>query len=270
MMKSRSCAVLAACALGLSAGSAFAEDSVSLAQRPASASGPSFDWSGVYAGVNVGYGWGDIDTSDNSITTTGPLVGLPRGTFTPAVTYGGDDSSVDAKGWLGGVQIGFNHQIGAWVLGIEADYQAIDFDDSNSFLGSPAGPYYQTRAEVESFGTVRARIGYAFDNLLLFGTGGLAVGEAEARLSIQGGVPGAFAGPRYTDTASETMVGYAIGAGAEWAIANSAWSLKAEYLHVDFGSKRFDFSFPATGGDTATTRGKVDLDIVRVGLNYRF
>jgi len=237
------------------------------AAAPAAVAAP-FSWTGFYVGLNAGYGWGDVDTSENSMTTTGPLVGLSPGTLIPAATFLGADSSASADGILGGAQIGYNYQVGTWVFGAEADYQAADLKTSDSFLGSPQGPYYQTSAELQSFGTLRARVGYAIDNVLIYGTGGLAVGQGKAGLTIQGGVPGGFTGPEYSQTDSKTMVGYAIGAGAEWAIAHSNWSVKAEYLYTDFGSKTFDFDFGSAG--SASSRGEISASIVRAGLNYRF
>ncbi|MCX5578712.1 outer membrane protein [Kaistia terrae] len=237
------------------------------AAAPVAAAAP-FSWTGFYIGLNAGYGWGDIDTTENSMTTNGRLVGIGQGNLGQFITFPGADSSSSVDGILGGAQIGYNYQIDNWVLGAEADYQAADLKTSSSFLGSVQGPYYQTSAELQSFGTVRARVGYAIDNVLIYGTGGLAVGQAKAGLSVQGGVPGAFTGPEYAQSNSKTMVGYAIGAGAEWAIAHSNWSVKAEYLYTDFGSKTFDFDFGA--GDKASSRGDVSASIVRAGLNYRF
>jgi outer membrane immunogenic protein len=238
-----------------------------LVVSPAFAGGPA-PWSGFYVGINGGYGWGDIDTSKNSITTTGALLGITPGAIA-STTFGGADSSADVDGWLGGAQIGYNHRSGSLVVGLEADYQAADLDSSGSFLGSAAGPFYQTEAKLDSFGTVRARIGFTVNDFLLYGTGGVAFGQAKADLSVQGGVPGGFTGPKFSDSETETMVGFAIGGGAEWAIPHSAWTVKAEYLHADFGDKTFDFSFSGTS-DTATTRGEVTVDVVRLGLNYGF
>ncbi len=240
-----------------------------LTYEPAPVAAPAsvYNWTGFYIGLNAGYGWGDIDTTDNSMTTTGPLVGVGQGSF-PSTTFPGADGSASVDGLLGGAQIGYNYQVGTWVFGAEADYQAVDHKTSSSFLGSVAGPYYETSAELQSFGTVRARIGYAIDNFLIYGTGGLAVGQAEAGLSIQGGVPGDLRGDRFSQTEKQTMVGFAVGAGAEWAIAHSNWSVKAEYLYADFGKKTFDFDFG--NGNTATSRGDVSTSIVRAGLNYRF
>jgi outer membrane immunogenic protein len=257
-------AFLTSLAITLAAGPVLAEDLMPPVTEP------SFDWTGFYVGVNGGYNWGQLDISDNSVTTSGPLVGFDEGDISPAETFTGEDSSTSIDGWLGGAQIGYNHQMGLWVIGIEADFQGLDFEDSDSFLGSIAGPYYETASEINAFGTVRGRAGYAFDNVLLFVTGGLAGAESEAHLAIQGGVPGAFTGPRFSDSQTESMLGYVIGGGLEWAIADSAWSVKAEYLHVDFGSERYAFSFAGTGGDTATSDGEVTLDIARVGVNFAF
>lgn len=233
---------------------------------PAPAAAAPFSWTGFYVGLNAGYGWGDIDTTKSSMTTTGRLVGVPQGSF-PSDTYLGADGSASVDGLLGGAQVGYNYQVGTWVFGAEADYQAVDLDTSSSFLGSVAGPYYETSAELQSFGTVRGRIGYAIDNVMIYGTAGLAVGQAKAGLSVQGGTPNPDA-PVYSQSESQTMVGYAIGAGAEWAIARSNWSVKAEYLYTDFGKKTFNFDFGPE--DKATSRGDVSASILRAGLNYRF
>lgn len=230
---------------------------------------PVYDWSGFYAGVNAGWGWGDIDSTDNSMTTSGALVGITPGAFDPPATFPGSDRSDKADGLLGGVQAGYNYQLNQWVVGIEGDYQLLDFDTDASFLGSPAGPYFQTSAELKSLGTLRLRAGYAFDNVLLYGSGGLAVGRGKASLSIQGGVPGAFTGPQFSESETEWLVGYAIGAGIEYAI-DSAWSVKAEYLYAELGSEDFDFDFSGTPGDTARSEGRIVVNTARVGLNYRF
>jgi outer membrane immunogenic protein len=253
-------------ALALSLGAAHAAD-LTYEPAPVVDAIAAYNWSGFYIGANAGYGWGDVDTTDNTMTTTGRLVGVGAGSF-PSTTFLGADSSEKLDGFLGGAQMGYNYQVGTWVFGAEADYQAADLKASSSFLGSVAGPYYETSAQLQSFGTVRGRVGYAIDNVLIYGTGGLAIGQAKAGLSIQGGVPGAFRGAAFSESESQTMVGYAVGAGVEWAIARSNWSVKAEYLYTDFGSKTFNFDFG--GGDKASSRAEISENIVRAGLNYRF
>jgi outer membrane immunogenic protein len=232
---------------------------------------PAYDWSGVYVGGNVGHIWSRVRTTDNSIMTSGPLVGIGAGTFDPAETFPGDDGSGDLDGYFGGVQIGVNRQHGAWVYGVEGDYQFARAREANAYLGSDQGPYFESEAALDHFGTLRGRLGYAvMDTVLVYGTAGLAVGRGSGTLSITGGVPGEFTGPTFSDTQKEWQVGYAVGAGVEAAIARSNWSVKAEYLYADFGARNYDFSFAGSDGSTATTRSRLDAHVLRVGLNYRF
>ena len=234
------------------------------------AAAPSaYNWSGVYIGGNIGYMWSDLRSTNNSITTTGALLGIP-GTFDPAATFFGDDGSADLNGAVGGLQAGINFQQGSWVYGIEGDYQYANIDQSDSFLGSDAGPFYETSAELKHFGTLRGRIGYAADTILFYGTAGAAFGRAEGNLSVTGGVPGDLADQTFSDRQSEWLIGYAVGAGVEAAIARTNWTVKAEYLYTDFGSEDFNFSFAGSDGSTATNRSDLKSHMVRVGVNYRF
>jgi outer membrane immunogenic protein len=251
--------------------SSQAADLGPLPAEPVSPALSPYNWTGFYVGLNGGYGWGRFGTSANSITTSGSLVGIAAGTFDPPQTFRGADRSVNGNGWLGGGQIGYNYQIGTWVLGVEGDYQAAGLKGTDRFLGSAQGPIYNTTAKVESFGTIRARAGYAFDDLLIFATAGLAVGEAKAETSVQGGVPGpGNDNPVFSGSDTQTLVGWTIGAGAEYAIAHSNWSVKAEYLYADFGDKKFVVGFPGTDGDVARSTGDVTASILRLGVNYRF
>jgi outer membrane immunogenic protein len=232
---------------------------------------PAYDWSGVYVGGNVGHTWSRARTTDNSVTTSGPLFGIIPGAFDPAETFPGEDGSGDLDGYFGGVQIGVNRQHGAWVYGVEGDYQFARARETNAYLGSEAGPYFESAASLDHFGTLRGRLGHTVTKtVLVYGTAGLAVGRGSGALSITGGVPGAFTGPTFSDTQKEWQVGYAVGAGIEAAIARTNWTVKAEYLYADFGSKTYDFSFAGSDGSTATTRSRLDAHLLRVGLNYRF
>lgn len=237
---------------------------------PVSPSYVTYDWSGFYLGVNGGYAWADTETSENSITTTGALLGLDIGQLEED-TYFGPDRSGTMEGGFGGIQAGYNFQHNSWVYGVEADYQYASVSGSESFLGSPEGPTYETSAELRHFGTLRGRLGYAFDTVLIYGTGGLAVGRLETDVDITGGLPGAIP-PEQTYSAGDerTVVGYTIGAGVEAAIARSNWTVKAEYLYADLGGEDIDLSFPDSGGSTAFAHTDVDVHLLRVGLNYRF
>ncbi len=166
-----------------------------------------YNWAGVYAGLNLGYGWGKI-------TNTG----------------------ANPDGLLGGGQLGVNWQNGQFVYGVEGDLQASGADDT--FAGYKfTNPW---------FGTVRGRAGYAFNNILLYGTLGLAFGDLR----------GEFGGAAET----HTMAGWAGGVGGEVGLARN-WSVKAEYLYMDLA----DRSFAITGMDNGYRSS-----MFRFGFNYHF
>lgn len=197
---------------------------------------PAYNWSGFYIGGNVGYGWGKGDF-DN--------LGLAGSTW-------------NQDGVFAGGQIGYNWQgVGSpWVFGIEVDSQWANMKDSVTVVGG--GVVANAFSELNYFGTARARLGYAADRVLWYATGGLAWGTNEVGASIA--APGLFA----AGTASDTHVGWTVGAGVEWALVDN-WTAKVEYMYLDLGNASY-LGGPAAGGFN------VDLSAqtVKVGLNYRF
>ena len=166
-------------------------------------------WQGPYVGANLGYQWG-------SVSNTG----------------------ADPNGVMGGIQAGYNWQFGQYVLGGETDLQRSDADDR--FAGWKfSNPW---------FGTLRGRAGYAMNNILLYGTVGLAYGTLRAQ-SLSLGVD-----------ESRTSYGWTAGGGMEVALAGN-WSAKAEYLYVDLGSRTFALD--------GTDHG-IASSLLRFGVNYRF
>jgi outer membrane immunogenic protein len=184
---------------------------------PASA----FNWSGFYAGANVGYGWADM-------TAGGPTQRL--------------------QGLLGGVQAGYNYDLGGVVLGIEADLQLSGVRYSET-AGAATGTF-----SVDQFGTLRGRVGLAADRFLPYVTGGLAV--ANNHISINGG------GANYDE--SKVSVGWTIGGGVEFAATDNI-TLKAEYLYADFGKASFAGPAGLAAADVTTK-----ASIVRTGVNFKF
>lgn len=151
---------------------------------------PVFTWTGFYAGVNAGWGW--LDNNNNN------GIFVPAGTFAPPYagvsgvlggTAGGDDNGVV----LGG-QIGYNYQIGSFVVGAEADIQWADFNVENRVFFAPTGfppsfvPALLGQDDMEWFGTVRARAGVAFDRVLIYATGGFAYSDNNTGWTVGGGV----------------------------------------------------------------------------------
>jgi outer membrane immunogenic protein len=233
---------------------------------------PAYDWTGFYLGANGGYGWeagsGNTNLSTDDITPVnlGDATDFSRGTI-------GD---LNADGWFGGLQAGYNLQSGMIVFGAEADIQISDINDSISgTFTNPNGTQQidgTASLDVDWFGTVRGRIGAAFDHLLIYGTGGIAFGGVDYEMDAfeNGGIP-------LFETnlqSSNTEVGYVLGAGAEYAF-NQNWTMKLEYQYIDFGnvstsSPVFDIGTTNPTGETASSDIDARFHTVRLGVNFKF
>ncbi len=167
----------------------------------------AYTWAGPYIGGNIGYGWGDITNNPAS-----------------------------PSGVLGGAQIGYNWQSGAWVFGIEGDIQANSADDT----------FAPWKFSNPWFGTARGRAGYALNNVLFYGTAGIAFGSVTAELS---GL-----------SETHSSVGWTAGVGVEFAL-NQNWSAKGEFLYVDLASQTFSITGLPNG---------YQFGVVRLGVNYHF
>ena len=273
----------------------FAGTSVLAADLPvykAPVAPPVFSWTGFYVGGNAGYSWGRASTDlTETVSTTATVTG-PTGSATATVTttsVGNDRATLN--GALGGFQAGYNWQFDRYVAGFEGDIQATgqrgDLTICPVTAGAApvpcpgaAGTLFGTASyRLPWFGTLRGRVGVTFDRILLYATGGLAVGEVKA----DGTVGGAALIPLAAGSVSTTRAGWVFGGGIEGAIDRN-WSIKAEYLHMDFGS--LDQSISANGvpltvafGNFTTTlsqsltsafRTRVTDDVFRIGVNYRF
>jgi outer membrane immunogenic protein len=281
-------------------GSALAAD-MPVKARPAPPP-PVFSWTGFYIGASAGYGWADTsavvgasDPASAVILALGDPGGPPLASLL--------SSSFRQKGWLGGVQAGYNWQLsGYWLTGLEADIQAADVGGSffNRIFLSPGlfGTTFpldlSSERELKWFGTVRGRLGVLLTpNVLIFGTAGLAYGRTQASATIVNAPPpgttntlnspmGALlfrctaTGPAvavcWAGSESHTSVGWAAGAGVEVGLWGNV-TAKLEYLHVDLGAQtvRLVSPPPSTPGvfvDYGFDRQRVD--IVRAGLNYKF
>jgi outer membrane immunogenic protein len=237
-------------------------------QVAAQAAPAAYNWTGFYIGGNVGAGWGTArtDTTLNGFNT-----------FVP-VTFAHSDSP-RFYGVIGGLQAGYNWQAAPnWVYGLEADWQG-SAAKANQSSSDPYGffpPLAGTAvanfdAQISWFGTARGRIGYAWDRLLVYATGGLAYGGVKLTGSSMDSGIVIFGGP-FSGTApigaSKVKAGWTLGAGIEGALAGR-WTWKAEYLYVDLGS--LDFSSPGPfAGETVSGHARFTTNIVRGGINYRF
>jgi outer membrane immunogenic protein len=238
-----------------------------IVKSPVFAPPPMFTWTGVYVGLNAGYGFGEQKTT--TIGTAGFSALAPLGIAPVSLNTGGN-------GFMGGAQAGANFQFGSIVTGLEADVQYVDQAKTARFTGNPVlGTALTTSAssELKWLGTLRGRVGFAADRLLVYGTGGLAFGEVEASGSVTGVAAPALA---WTGSNKATKTGWAAGGGVEYAFTDNI-SLKAEYLYYDLGRSTFTASGNAAVRGTAALNG-VDYvgrtetkgSIVRGGVNYRF
>jgi outer membrane immunogenic protein len=167
----------------------------------------AYSWAGPYLGGNLGYAWGSIDNNPTS-----------------------------PSGVTGGVQGGYNWQSGPLVFGVEGDLEASGSDDR----------FAPWKFSNPWFGTVRGRVGYAINNVLFYGTGGLAFGELR--------------GEAFGVSETHTNAGWTAGVGAEYGFAPN-WSAKIEYLFVDLSDSRFTITGVQNG---------YSFGLIRAGVNYHF
>lgn len=217
-------------------------------------------WQGMYGGVQGGYGFSAADdaktTGQAAINVTNVNSGARPGSV-----------EVDAEGFLGGIQVGQNWQRDRFVYGFETDIAYTDIDESKNQTGS-TGLANNYKQELDYLGTLRGRVGYAYDRVLVFGTGGLAYGGVDNEAT--------FFGPagqeQFKGGESGFEVGYTLGAGAEVMLTEMV-SLKSEYLYYDLGDNKADVAvIPGSGGGGTGYDTKFDNSghIIRAGLNYKF
>jgi outer membrane immunogenic protein len=192
---------------------------------------PVFTWTGPYIGINGGGAFGRTDVFDFNVVDT--------------------TAHHDVSGGLAGGTFGYNYQISSFVLGAEGD---ADWADVSGSTVCPA------RAEtcstrVSFLGSVRGRIGYAWDRLLIFATGGLGLGDFKYSASS----------PTFSASDYLFRAGFAAGGGIEYAF-NDNWSAKVEYTY---------YGFPTAYGEPPihsvnTVNFRTYVQTVKAGINYRF
>lgn len=166
--------------------------------------------------------------------------------------YGFTNSGLnEADGFFGGGQFGYNWQRDRLVFGFEADIQAADFNDSVGFAAP--GLFGTATTDINWFSTVRGRIGLAAGPALFYATGGVAFADIDHDISLSNGTS-------LSDSNVET--GYVVGGGVEYAFA-PRWSMKAEYLYMDFGNQTL-------AGSGGVAQVDTDVHTMRLGLNYKF
>ncbi len=188
---------------------------------------PVYNWSGIYIGINGGYAFGNTDWQS-----------------TPGFA---DTGSFNVNGGVVGATLGVNFQSGPVVFGIEGDGDWTDIKSSS--VACTAGTCQTSNDWLATF---RGRLGYAFDRVLVYGTGGGAAGNVKA--AIPGGS---------TDT---NEFGWTAGGGIEAALTDNV-TAKVEYLFVDLQNGNCGAVLCGTASNVPVT---FDASVVRAGLNFKF
>jgi outer membrane immunogenic protein len=252
-------------------GSAFAADMAM--KMPVNAPppvAPVYNWTGFYAGLNAGGGWG---ASDPTTRTVFSPIGYFAASSVAAINPVGAQTA-HSGGFTGGAEVGYNQQINSLVWGLEADFNYLGLKDSASGSAiypccAPTGFTINSSVSTDWLLTVRPRIGIANGSWLYYATGGLAVSNLRGKFNFGDN----FAAAAESAAFSTTKAGWTAGGGVEFGLSGN-WTAKAEYLYVDLGSASATSSnlntaigaFPAS---VFTHSTDLKANIVRAGVNYR-
>lgn len=221
--------IIAAAFFAASITSANAADVV--IQEPVAA----YNWSGIYVGGQVGF--------------------VAGGRIGHEYDGGSDewDFRLNPEGAFGGIFVGYNYQLdNSVVLGLEGDF---NWGNAKASGDNVSARYYTSSTRLDWMGAVRARAGYAFDRFMPYVAGGVAFAHFRFEELDEGS---------FNSSASGTLTGWTIGAGAEYAVTDN-WTLRGEYRYTQYGNKDF-VATPVEDDWTARVRTH-DL---RLGVAYKF
>lgn len=207
---------------------------------------PVFTWTGAYVTLQVGGGWG------HSGFDIFPFVASPFNT----------DFGFNHGGVFGGLNLGYNIQLGQLVAGLQAEYNFAGISGNTI-----AFPVNTVTSSIREFGSVDARVGWAFDRVLVYAIGGFAYADIRDSISFPIPVAVAFASDR---SYGSNRYGWDVGGGVEYAFADN-WTARAEYRYYNWGSKTFydSLAYGAPGLFAPHTTTET-LQTARVGLTYKF
>lgn len=210
---------------------------------------PVFDWSGGYAGLQLG-----MLNADQNVDVVTPALGLPR------------RNSLDPDGLVGGLYGGYNWQRGSnLVYGIEAEFNWADADATVTnvlgtvVVGAGTVPFGETiNTSIDHTAAIRGRLGYAMDRTLLYATAGWAwIDHSGSYATVVNGVPG------IPTTWSDNDSGWTAGVGIEHAFTDR-WIGRIDYRYSDFGS----VTYAPVGGNILS--GDLSTHEIRAGVAMRF
>ena len=220
---------------------------------------PVFTWTGVYIGVQIGGAWGSGQLGN--FNGFDPFTGTFLNT-----SLGGTPSGV-----IGGGHVGYQIQLNQWVLGIEGSVDGTSLT-KNVQVGFPAflgGSTLTTQTSADVQGSIRGKLGIAWDRFMIYGTGGVAFGGFNTNFQLAA-LNGTVVTPFFASNSfSTTRVGWTAGGGAQYAVTPNWWVF-AEYRFSDFGTVR-NGAFPnlPTGVFFNGSR-RLQENQVQAGISYKF
>jgi outer membrane immunogenic protein len=258
--------LLAGAAIALAAAPAAAADmAVKAPYQPPPVA--AYDWSGIYVGGHIGWAWQHTTFNDPFSAIFGPS-GPPVRSFDP-------------KSFFGGPQIGWNYQIGHLVVGNEVDASFTALNAGRTDAVSVANPApgvlftSDTRTistKTDWFGTATARLGFAWDRVLLYSKGGAAVAHFKYGVDDSSFLSTGISTTLVTlYRGSDTRIGWTVGAGVEWAVWENL-SAKVEYDYLGFANKpvALDPIVGFVGSPQLVVNVEHSIQTVKAGLNWRF
>ena len=236
-----------------------------VAYTKAPVAAPLSSWAGFYLGGHGGYGWAD-DPGALPLALLGP-------NDTP-----GSITGTQSKGWVAGGQFGHNWQYDRVVSGFEIDLSAADIKGhtNTGIIAAESSTVAATLDEkIKYLGTMRGRLGWLpTDNLLIYGTAGLAWERVERGSITVDQIPGLGTTNARSVIPSDHF-GWVAGVGGEMMLGSPNWIGRLEYLHYDFGRINSELSFSTTRSGQITTAaaltaGRQTIDLLRAGVSYKF
>jgi outer membrane immunogenic protein len=198
----------------------------------AEAQGTGYNWSGVYLGLQGGFGG-----------ASSTIIGTEGGYY---------KRKLDPSGGFGGAHLGWQWQTGMFVYGAEAEINASSMEESSDSSSQP-GNFFKT--DIKWFGAANAKFGVAMDRVLLYGTAGVSAANIETGQN-------ASTGDEFSS--GKTYVGWTAGAGMDFAVTNNLIA-GLRYRYYDFGKQSYDVPAPFLDRDQ-----DVKLHTIAVGVSYKF
>jgi outer membrane immunogenic protein len=208
-----------------------------------------YNWSGCYIGVNAGGGWARTKFTNTANTTA-------FGHLDP-----GESFTYTYDGFVGGGHAGCNYQVNQWVFGIEGSFDGSSIKGDATDLAILNDDVFTTK--VDSLATVTGRIGYAWNNVLLYAKGGYAGGNVHFSVSDTCCVGGS---PMGAGSGTHWQSGWTIGGGLEYGLTPN-WIVGAEYNYIDLGTENYEVG---GGAGSYAFDVKTRISVVLARLSYKF